>query len=32
FLRQIVTATGDGSLAAQTAQQYVEELKNAVEA
>ncbi|MDZ5783617.1 hypothetical protein Q9M42_10235, partial [Marinococcus luteus] len=27
-----VTATGDGSLAAQTAQQYVEELKNAVEA
>ncbi|WP_022794335.1 thioredoxin-disulfide reductase [Marinococcus halotolerans] len=31
FLRQIVTATGDGSLAAQTAQQYVEELKNAVE-
>ncbi|WP_298789253.1 thioredoxin-disulfide reductase [uncultured Marinococcus sp.] len=30
FLRQIVTATGDGSLAAQTAQQYVEELKNAV--
>jgi len=26
-LRQIVTATGDGSIAAQTAQQYVEELK-----
>lgn len=31
-LRQIVTATGDGSLAAQTAQKYVEELKNAVQA
>ncbi|WP_158736728.1 thioredoxin-disulfide reductase [Alteribacillus sp. YIM 98480] len=31
-LRQIVTATGDGSLAAQTAQHYVEELKNTVEA
>lgn len=26
-LRQIVTATGDGSIAAQTAQQYVEEVK-----
>jgi len=26
-LRQIVTATGDGSIAAQTAQHYVEELK-----
>src|SRR5690625_322117 len=26
-LRQIVTATGDGSIAAQTAQQYVEEIK-----
>lgn len=26
-LRQIVTATGDGSIAAQSAQQYVEELK-----
>ncbi|SDH21052.1 thioredoxin reductase (NADPH) [Alteribacillus persepolensis] len=31
-LRQIVTATGDGSVAAQTAQHYVEELKNKVEA
>ncbi|SFE93688.1 thioredoxin-disulfide reductase [Alteribacillus iranensis] len=31
-LRQIVTATGDGSLAAETAQKYVEELKNAVNA
>ncbi|WP_018921922.1 thioredoxin-disulfide reductase [Salsuginibacillus kocurii] len=30
-LRQIVTATGDGSIAAQTAQQYVEELKEKVE-
>ncbi len=28
-LRQIVTATGDGSLAAQNAQQYVERLKEA---
>lgn len=27
MLRQIVTATGDGSIAAQTAQHYVEELK-----
>jgi thioredoxin reductase (NADPH) len=26
-LRQIVTATGDGSIAAQAAQHYVEELK-----
>ncbi|GAA3319667.1 hypothetical protein GCM10020331_027500 [Ectobacillus funiculus] len=26
-LRQIVTATGDGSIAAQTAQHYIEELK-----
>lgn len=26
-LRQIVTATGDGSIAAQSAQRYVEELK-----
>ena len=26
-LRQIVTATGDGSIAAQSAQHYVEELK-----
>ena len=25
--RQIVTATGDGSIAAESAQQYVEELK-----
>lgn len=25
-LRQIVTATGDGSIAAQSAQKYVEEL------
>ncbi|RSL35051.1 thioredoxin-disulfide reductase [Salibacterium salarium] len=31
-LRQIVTATGDGSVAAQTAQQYVEELNNTVNA
>ena len=30
-LRQIVTATGDGSIAAQTAQQYVEELKEKLE-
>ena len=29
-LRQIVTATGDGSIAAQTAQHYVEELKEAM--
>ncbi len=26
MLRQIVTATGDGSIAAQSAQHYVEEL------
>jgi len=26
-LRQIVTATGDGSIAAQSAQHYIEELK-----
>ncbi|QQK81538.1 thioredoxin-disulfide reductase [Salicibibacter cibi] len=31
-LRQIVTATGDGSLAAQNAQSYVEELEKTVEA
>ncbi|RHW36646.1 thioredoxin-disulfide reductase [Lysinibacillus yapensis] len=30
MLRQIVTATGDGSIAAQTAQHYVEELKEKV--
>ena len=29
-LRQIVTATGDGSIAAQSAQSYVEELKEAL--
>lgn len=29
-LRQIVTATGDGSIAAQTAQHYIEELKEKV--
>lgn len=29
-LRQIVTATGDGSIAAQNAQQYVEEMKEEV--
>ncbi|MCM3567452.1 thioredoxin-disulfide reductase [Neobacillus mesonae] len=29
-LRQIVTATGDGSIAAQTAQHYVEELKEEI--
>ena len=28
LLRQIVTATGDGSIAAQAAQQYIEELKD----
>lgn len=28
LLRQIVTATGDGSVAAQAAQQYIEELKD----
>ncbi len=27
MLRQIVTATGDGSIAAQSAQAYIEELK-----
>lgn len=26
-LRQVVTATGDGSIAAESAQQYVEKLK-----
>ncbi|WP_100400194.1 thioredoxin-disulfide reductase [Bacillus sp. FJAT-44742] len=31
-LRQIVTATGDGSIAAQTAQHYVEQLKEIVKA
>jgi len=31
-LRQIVTATGDGSIAAQNAQHYVEELKEAMKA
>ncbi len=31
-LRQIVTATGDGSIAAQSAQHYVEELKEAAKA
>ncbi|HWL22144.1 MAG TPA: thioredoxin-disulfide reductase [Ureibacillus sp.] len=30
MLRQIVTATGDGSIAAQTAQHYVEELKEKI--
>ncbi|MDP4084059.1 MAG: thioredoxin-disulfide reductase [Bacillota bacterium] len=29
-LRQIVTATGDGSIAAQSAQQYVEEIKESL--
>ena len=28
YLRQIVTATGDGSVAAQAVQQYIEELKD----
>ena len=28
LLRQIVTATGDGSVAAQAVQQYIEELKD----
>ena len=28
LLRQIVTATGDGSVAAQAAQQYIEQLKD----
>lgn len=32
MLRQIVTATGDGSIAAQSAQHYVEELKEAMKA
>jgi len=31
-LRQIVTATGDGSIAAQSAISYIEELKDAIEA
>jgi len=31
-LRQIVTATGDGSIAAQSAQHYVEELKESLKA
>lgn len=31
-LRQIVTATGDGGLAGQNAQKYVEELKESLEA
>ncbi|WP_170008164.1 thioredoxin-disulfide reductase [Bacillus fonticola] len=31
MLRQIVTATGDGSIAAQSAQHYVEELKEAMQ-
>jgi thioredoxin reductase (NADPH) len=30
MLRQIVTATGDGSIAAQTAQHYIEELKEKI--
>ena len=30
-LRQIVTATGDGSIAAQSAQHFVEELKGRIE-
>lgn len=32
MLRQIVTATGDGSIAAQSAQHYIEELKEALKA
>ncbi|QUW23429.1 thioredoxin-disulfide reductase [Sporosarcina sp. Marseille-Q4063] len=32
LLRQIVTATGDGSVAAQAAQQYIEELKDKMSA
>ena len=32
LLRQIVTATGDGSVAAQAAQQYIEELKDKLNA
>jgi thioredoxin reductase (NADPH) len=32
LLRQIVTATGDGSVAAQAAQQYIEELKDKLSA
>ena len=31
-LRQIVTATGDGSIAAQSAISYIEELKDTIEA
>ncbi len=31
-LRQIVTATGDGSVAAQDAQHYIEELKEKLKA
>jgi thioredoxin reductase (NADPH) len=31
-LRQIVTATGDGSIAAQSAQHFVEELKEEMKA
>ena len=31
-LRQIVTATGDGSIAAQSAISYIEELKDVIEA
>ena len=30
MLRQIVTATGDGSIAAQSAQHYIEELKEKI--
>ena len=30
-LRQIVTATGDGSIAAQSVQAYIEELKDKME-
>ncbi len=30
MLRQIVTATGDGSIAAQSVQHYVEELKEKI--
>lgn len=30
MLRQIVTATGDGSIAAQSAQHYVEEIKEKI--
>lgn len=31
-LRQIVTATGDGSIAGQNAQKYVEDLKESLKA